>query len=394
MRYLLYTIALLFATCAYGQELYWQQPAKFITEFHFKQLSGGIVLLKAQFNNIPDSFNFILDTGSSGISLDSATAEKYDIPQIPSGRYIYGIAGVRKVNFSPNNNLSFPGLKVDSMDFYINDYDILSSVYGIKIDGIIGFSLLSRYIVKVNYDSLKVSIFTPGFIRYPSHGYLLHPRIRGIPVVPLAVRDSRNIHSDFYFDTGAGLCFMISKQFKDDSSALSKKRRPKPVEVQGLGGARKMKISIVKSVQIGNYKFKRVPTYILDDEYNVISYPSQSGLIGSDILRRFNIIINYPQREIHLLPNNHFNELFDLSYTGMTLYLIEGQVVIDGIIEGSPADKAGLKNGDVIMSVNNNFSHDIEVYKNLLQRTSEKITIIVTRDGAPVIISLRVGRIR
>ncbi|HEU5364293.1 MAG TPA: signal protein PDZ, partial [Hanamia sp.] len=56
-----------------AQEMYWEKPAKFITSFPFKQLSGGVILLKAQFNNITDTFNFILDTGSGGISLDSTT---------------------------------------------------------------------------------------------------------------------------------------------------------------------------------------------------------------------------------------------------------------------------------------------------------------------------------
>ena len=44
--------------------------------------------------------------------------------------------------------------EVDSLDFYINDYEILSSVYGEKIDGVIGYSLFSRYIIKIDYDSL------------------------------------------------------------------------------------------------------------------------------------------------------------------------------------------------------------------------------------------------
>ena len=382
------------AISLFGQEMYVEKPAKFITHFEFKQLNGGVMLVQARFNNITDTFNFILDTGSGGISLDSTTAEKYKIPHMPSGRYIYGIAGVRKVDFAPNNKLSFPGLTVDSLDFYINDYDILTSVYGTRIDGIIGYSFFSRYIVKINFDSLRISVFHPGPIRYPTRGDLLHPTLRGIPVIPLTVKDARTLHSNYYFDTGAGLCFLLSKKFKNDSAVLSKKRRPLPVEVQGLGGKKQMQLTIVKEVQIGSYKFKRVPTYILDDEYNILSYPSLGGLIGNDILRRFNLIINYPQQEIHMIPNGHFYDLFDNSYTGMTMYFLDGEVYVDDIIVGSPADKAGLKNGDVITAIDNNFSNNIETYKNLLQRTGQKISILVMRKGVPDILSLRVGKIR
>jgi hypothetical protein len=394
MKLLFYLIFLFSAGNVFGQEMYLGKPAKFITSFNFKQLTGGVILLKARFSKVTDTFNFILDTGSGGISLDSTTAETYQIPHIPSGRYIYGIAGVRKVDYAKNQTLSFPGLTIDSLDFYINNYEVLSSVYGIKIDGIIGFSFLTRYIVKVNFDSLRVSIYEPGFIRYPNKGALLHPNFKGLPVIPLTIRDSKKINSHFYFDTGAGLCFLISKQMKDDSSVLLKKRKPMPIEVQGLGGKKRMQLTIMKEVNIGSYKFRKVPTYILDDEFNILAYPKLAGLIGDDILRRFNLIINYPQKEIHLSPNSHFRDPFDYSYTGMTMYDLNGRVIADDIIEGSPADKSGLQNGDLIMAINNNFGAHIEVYKNLLQKTAEKIEILVMRNNQPVLLYLKVGRIR
>lgn len=394
MKLLLYLIFFFSTGSLLAQEMYLEKPAKFITSFHFKQLTGGVILLNARFSNVADTFNFILDTGSGGISLDSTTAEKYQIPHIPSGRYIYGIAGVRKVDYAKNQTLSFPGLTVDGLDFYINNYEVLSSVYGIKIDGIIGFSFLTRYIVKVNFDSLKVSIFEPGFIRYPNKGALLHPNFRGLPVVPLMIKDSKKINSNFYFDTGAGLCFLISKQLKDDSSVLLRKRKPMPIEVQGLGGKKRMQLTLIKEVNIGSYKFRKVPTYILDDENNILAYPKLGGLIGDDILRRFNLIINYPQKEIHLCPNSHFHDPFDYSYTGMTMYDVNGAVIIDDIIKGSPADKSGLENGDLIMAINNNFSAHVDVYKNLLQKTAEKIEILVMRNNKPILLYLKVGRIR
>ena len=218
--------------------------------------------------------------------------------------------------------------------------------------------------------------------------------MKGIPIIPLSVRDVRTLNSNYYFDTGAGLCFLLSERYKKDSAILSKKHKLLPVEVQGLGGKKQMRLTTIKEVQIGPYKFKRVPTYILDDEFNILSYPSLGGLIGNDILRRFNLIINYPEQEIHLIPNGHYRDLFDYSYTGMTMYYVDGHIITDDIIDGSPADKAGLQNGDIIAAIENDFSNNIETYKNLLQRTGQKITVLVMRNGAPIILTLRVGKIR
>jgi hypothetical protein len=374
--------------------MYWEKPARFVTSFPFKQLNGGVMLVKARFGDIKDTFNFILDTGSGGISLDSTTAANYHISHEPSGRYIYGIAGVRKVDYAPHQTLNFTGLSVDSLDFYINNYEVLTSVYGMKIDGIIGHSFLSRYLVKVDFDSLRISVFSPGFINYPPHGFLLRPAFQGLPIVPLTIMDSRKLNAHYFFDTGAGLCLLLSTHYNEDSSVLMKKRKPVEIEVQGMGGKKRMQLTIIRELQVGNYKFRKVPTYLFDDEYNVLAYPQRAGLIGNDILRHFNLIINYPQKEIYLTPNSHFRDPFDYSYTGLTMYSLDGSIIVDDIVKGSPADKAGLKNGDVIMGVDNNFSGNLETYKNLLQKTGYRISILVMRENKPFILSLRVGRIK
>ncbi len=336
IRGFLLIILVLLVNLSNGQEIY-EKPAEFITKFPFRQLTGGVIIVQAKFNKITEPFNFILDTGSGAISLDSSTAAEFKIPHMPSGKSINGIAGSSEVDYTKNNKLVLPGLTVDSLDFYINNYDILSSVYGEKIDGIMGYSFLSRYIVEINYDSLYIEVYTPGRIEYPKRGYLLHPLFTALPIQPLIIKDARTINANFYIDTGAGLCFLMSKQFQDDSMVLKKRRKPVEIQVQGLGGRKRMMLTIIKQIQIGPYKFRKVPTDILDDEYNATSYPFLGGVIGNDILRRFNVILNYNKREIHLLPNSHFNDDFDYSYTGLNMYYIEGKIVLDEVIHKSPA---------------------------------------------------------
>jgi hypothetical protein len=392
-KVLLYLLFSIFTSALYGQENQHEQPAKFITQFPFKQLTGGVILIKANFNNIPKPFNFILDTGSGGISLDSLTTEEFKIPHIPSGRSINGIAGIREVDFAKSNSLVLPGLTVENLDFYINNYEILSSVYGEKIDGIIGYSFLSKYIVKINFDSLLIQVFSPGKIKYENKGFLLHPLFTALPIQPLAIKDSRSMVANFYFDTGAGLCFLISQQFQHDSLLLQKKRKPVSIQVQGLGGKKQMFLTIIKEVKIGPYRFRKVPTDILDDEFNATSYPFIGGLIGNDLLRRFNLTLNYPKKEIFLLPNSHFRDPFDYSYTGLSMYVVDGTIYVDDVIKGSPAEKGGLQKDDVVLGINNNFSNDISVYKNLMQNVGERVNIVVLRDKVPVILSFKVGKI-
>jgi hypothetical protein len=367
--------------------------AKKLTEFTFQELIGGVILVKAKLNDSPEDLNFILDTGSGAISLDSVTAANNKIPQKPSGKTVRGIAGIKEVDYSPNNTLTIHGLKIDSLDFYINDYEILSGVYGIKIDGIIGYSFFKRYIVKVNFDSSKIGIFSIGNIKYPKHGTILHPKFSALPIQRLYLQDKREINGNLYVDTGAGLCLLLSKQFESDSSFLSFKRKPVSVQVQGLGGKKRLLLTVIKKFKIGPYQFRKVPTTILDDEFNALSYPSIIGLIGNDLLRRFNLVINYASREIHIVANSHYKDDFDYSYTGVNLYFENGLIIADDVIEGSPAFFGGLKRDDIIVAVNNNFSQNMGAYNTLMNVVGRKIDLIVNRGGELTTISFKVDRI-
>ncbi len=380
-KLLLYIITFsLVAGAARAQEEF-VEPSRFLTRFDFIQMTGGVVLLQGRLDPFPDTLTFILDTGSGGISLDSMTVEYFGLKKTPSDRTIRGIAGMRTVSFVNDRKLHFPGLSIDSLDFHVNDYSILTSVYGEQIDGIIGYSVFSRYIIKINYDSTYIEFWTKGSLKYPRGGYLLKPIISTLPVSTARVKDDASINARFLYDMGAGLCMMLSTDFIRDSALLGKRRKFHAKQAEGLGGTVDMHMTVVKEFKLGPYRFRNVPVYVFDDTYNVTSYPYLGGLIGNDLLRRFNVILNYEKRDIHLVPNSHFSDPFDYSYSGIELYYVDGQVVIGDVAKGSPAEAAGVKEEDVVIGINKTFNQSLQHYKVALQTPGEKIKIVVRRNG-------------
>jgi hypothetical protein len=337
--------------------------------------------VKATFDNIPDSLNFILDTGSGGISLDSTTTRDLKIETKASDRTIRGIAGIKTVEFAYNHSLKLPGLQVDSLNFHVNDYELLSGVYGVKIDGIIGYSFFSRYIVRINYETLEIEVFSNGTFKYPKGGNMLRPTIAGLPMQYANLKESRNVTARFFLDTGAGVCLMLSEEFVKDSAVISPKRKRYVTVTEGIGGKKEMNLTILKEFKLGPYKFKKMPVFIFDDEFNLTSYPFLGGLIGNDLLRRFNIVLNYSAREFHLTPNSHFREPFDYSYSGLGLLATATDIRVTDVVPGSPADIAGLKVDDVVVGLENNISNNMNVYKSLLQQQGSKVRLIIKRNG-------------
>ena len=360
----------------------------------FKTYVGGVIVIEAKLDSVDRTLNFILDTGSGGISLDSTTCEDLNINLRKSDTIVSGIAGARKVSFAFNRKLITCKLITDSLNFYVNDYSLLGSVYGERIDGIIGYSFLSRYILNINYDSANIKIYSPGNYKYDSRGTVLRPNFSKLMAMPLAIKDKEKLISNFYLDTGAGLCLLVTEQFLKSSGLLLSRRKPVDTQVQGLGGKKIMRLTVIKTLKIGPYLFRNVPTNLYNDETNVTSYPYTAGLLGNDIMRRFNTILNYPKRELHITPNSYYTDKFDYAYTGLSLYDYQNKIIIDDIVEKSPAEKAGLKNGDELISVGTNVSGKIQQYETILQKTDEQILLIIRRGGSPYLIKLEPVSIR
>ncbi|MCU7550666.1 aspartyl protease family protein [Chitinophagaceae bacterium LB-8] len=377
-KLVIYIICLAACLQSFSQEEF-IEPSKRLARIPFRQLTGGVILLNARFAAFPDSLNFILDTGSGGISLDSTTVEYFGLKPEASTRTIRGIAGIRQVSFLNNQKLHFPSLTIDSLNFHVNNYEILTAVYGERIDGIIGYSVFSRYIVKVNYDSSFVEFWTKGLLKYPRGGYLMRPFISTLPVNFVRVKDEGESNTRFLFDLGAGLNLMLTTDFIKDSAILNKKRKLYTKEAEGLGGKIDMHMTVIKEARLGPYKFKNVPVYIFDDDFNITSYPYLGGILGSDIIRRFNLILNYDKRDFYLIPNSHFNDAFDYIYSGIELYFQDGKIIVGDVAKGSPAEAAGLLEGDIVVAVNKDFSQNLQHYKASLQASVGKAKLIVMR---------------
>ena len=94
-----------------------------------------------------------------------------------------------------------------------------------------------------------------------------------------------------------------------------------------------------------------------------------------------------------MIPNSHFRDPFDYSYSGMELYFIDGVIEIGAVAKGSPAELAGLKEGDALIAVNNDFSQNFSKYKNALLVPNAKVKLIIRRNGELIQMEMKVKSI-
>jgi predicted metalloprotease with PDZ domain len=66
---------------------------------------------------------------------------------------------------------------------------------------------------------------------------------------------------------------------------------------------------------------------------------------------------------------------------------------VGDVAQDSPAEKSGLKEGDVVVAINNVFNQNLTQLKTALQNANEKIKIIVRREGELKVFDFKVRTI-
>lgn len=221
----------------------------------------------------------------------------------------------------------------------------------------------------------------------------MKPYINFQPFQRASLKDTRKIQSNFILDIGANICLMLSSGFDNDSMPIKTSRKRFVKEAEGVGGKIVIQATVITEFKLGPYKFRNVPVCIFEDADNVTAYPYCAGIIGNDLLRRFNMILNYGSKEIFLKPNSHFNDLFDYAFVGIDLYYVRGANLIGDIAAGSPAENAGLKEGDIVLGVNNTLSQSLSDLKDALMKSTGKIKIIIIREGILMEFQFKTGSI-
>ena len=159
----------------------------------------------------------------------------------------------------------------------------------------------------------------------------------------------------------------------------------------------------IQKVKFGRYELDNILASFPDSAafgMKLIDMPERQGNVGCELLRRFNVTFNYPERYVVLKPVRRLmREGFEHDMSGMELRA-KGErfrnYYVDKVIEGSPADMAGLQEGDEVLFVNNNSTSDMtisDIYKVLQKGEGKEITLLVRRNGLMVVASFALKRL-
>ena len=119
----------------------------------------------------------------------------------------------------------------------------------------------------------------------------------------------QKFNSQFLFDTGFQKALML------DNDLLTKAKFPvnelEVIKTTILHNSNNDEIPL-KTVKIKNLKLGKILLKNVPAELNTYNKPAgyETNFLGSDVLKRFNIILDFQKKIVYLKPNKYFKEKY------------------------------------------------------------------------------------
>lgn len=394
ISFLLVILCVFFSySLACGQQLGFQiRDNGKVAEIPFEKVNNLIVVPVLLNNLIP--LNFMLDTGVKTAILTDRFYS--DLLQLPYSRKISlkGAGYLQQVNAYVTSNISFVLPEVtghgQSMLVLEEDYLQLAGQLGVEVQGILGYELFRRYVVKIDYQKSVLTLYEPHSFKPRRNYTAFHMEIVDtkpyIRCVLAATREGKKKGVNLFLDTGASHSLLLHQ--KRDSA----ERFQLPEEVlygmlgRGLVGDIYGYMGRVHGLGMQDFIFENVLVSFPNDTSYVITDESfRDGTIGGELLKRFTVIFDYPNGRLYLKRNRNYRDEFVFSKTGMEL-VAEGpdlnQFRVIMVREDSPAAEAGIKAGDELLKINfskTNIMNLMEINERFRKREGRKVRLHLKR---------------
>jgi len=325
------------------------------------EMVGSYIVLDVRVNQ-SSKLKMILDTGLrntiitelfEGDSLDLIPGHIHDIQGLGSGKNYEAYE-------SDGNNIHIGKITLPNRLIYSFKEDLfsLSKQTGVKINGLLGVDFFRDNVVQIDYNNRRLRIF--GHQEFtPPKGYGVMPMTfqRQKMYIQLSVleTDSARQTIKMLIDTGAELTAWFETLTNKAVNIPEKSVRGRIGE--GLNGEINGVFARVQQLCISEFCVRN-PIVAFPDSAAISQIARTSdrdGTIGAQLLSRFNLIIDTHNRRFYFKPNSAFNKPFFYNIAGLEVAHTEGfmpQVEVINVWKDSPAEKAGVRIGDIIAEIN------------------------------------------
>lgn len=215
----------------------------------------------------------------------------------------------QKVKSKPKLYNTAYDIKIGNQIFKSKIYDI--TLAGNEVDGLLGWDLFDGMIVELDYDKQRMIVHSKmpkQIVHNTQYTKFKLTYIKNKPFIESEIiQDGVKNKSLFFFDLGYQRAVML------DNDALTASRFPtekmqviKKVIMHGTQGNEVPVItSSLQTLKIGKFELNNIPAQIMTKGKPMTGV--NVHYLGSDVLKRFNTVLDFQNNVIYLKPNDLYS---------------------------------------------------------------------------------------
>lgn len=267
--------------------------------------------------------DFIFDTGADTCVLTELGRAKMTQLKFDGHRETLGSGGATDQPTSNNVDLTLAGRTWSEQSLMFIDFK-----GALRADGVIGYNLFSRNVIGIDFDRSTMTVWN-ALDAPPADHQSIDVTVRGgLAFIPIQIGAGSNQTTDmFAVDTGFGGTATVT------ASTARSAGLPGNLEQLGtgkMGGTGNGSVDVAKVrlpiLSIGRISMAGIPVDVQLSEPR--SFKTWN-IVGTELIRRFNVVWNIPSRKMYFKQNRHFADTFATPSNGSRrLALLVGSVVL------------------------------------------------------------------
>ena len=331
----------------------------------------------------------VFDTGNTNLLLDSTFYAEHFATQGTLRKAFIGGAG----NGRQMANVDMSGWEYRVGSFAHKDQTAvvinLRKILGNNVSGMFGMEFVRGRKVEFNYADQYMHFRDN---EQPDNSYtcidckwLDNTQTRILVPVKIALDATTTREGMFLVDMGSSGTISIN------SSSVAKMGLTNHSDVQkmvyavgGIGGSRTDNLVKLASVELGGLKVSNIRADYSGNATGALADTRYDGLIGNERLERFDVIFDFAECKMYLRANRNFDTP-SRYFFGVALTPHKDHWVVNGLLEGGKAEKAGVKRGDRIVKINGKMPSEMsETERKALTRSREPWSATIDRNETTI----------
>jgi Aspartyl protease/PDZ domain len=343
---------------------------------------GNYITIEARLNG-QGPFSFLFDTGGHAILTPEAVAT---LGLHPAGAGSAGGAGEGRlsVQFTRVDHMEIGKVTFREQNFLVIplQYNTVDRGQRPPLAGILGLEILERLAVRLDYRGRTMTFWPRETYRHEGPG-------RAVPItfsddIPLLRAQLADKVGDFALDTGNGGSLVIQHVWAENHGLADEMKRGVEVISFGSGGESRNWASRVSDFELADRSFHHIVARYAEDKQGAFSSRTEAGNIGADVLANFTLDFDYANSRVWFEFVPGFTPK-PFSRGGLNLYKQDPHTVtVANVLQNGPAAKAGLRQGDAVITVDGKSAAALtgeELGSIFTQAPGTSVPILYTREG-------------